>query len=58
MAVEVVDRLAILVVLHRLHGMGVADYRFLRIDRYARMKELVRRSTTNGLLLFLSAGFG
>jgi hypothetical protein len=37
MAAEVIDRLAILVVVRRFPGMGVADSRSLRSDNYVRM---------------------
>jgi hypothetical protein len=45
MATELVDRLAILVVVRRFPGMGAADSRSLRSDSYARMQHFVRRST-------------
>jgi hypothetical protein len=45
MAAELVDRLAILVVVRRLPGMGAADSRSLRSNNYVRMQCFVRRST-------------
>jgi hypothetical protein len=46
MAVELVDRLAILVVARRFPGMGAADSRSLRsYYGYVRMQHFVRRST-------------
>jgi hypothetical protein len=45
MAVELVDRLAILVAVRRFIGMGDADSRFLRSDSYVRMQHFVRRAT-------------
>jgi hypothetical protein len=45
MAAELVDRLDILVIVHRFLGMGAADSRSLRSDSYARMQHFVRRST-------------
>jgi hypothetical protein len=45
MAAELVDRLAILVVVRRFSCMGVGDSRSLRSDIYARMQQFVRRST-------------
>jgi hypothetical protein len=44
--VELVDRLTIVVVVHRFPCMGVADYRSLRSGICIRMKESIRRSTT------------
>jgi hypothetical protein len=44
-AVELVDRLAILVALGRFPGMGVAGSRSLRSNSYARMHHFVRRTT-------------
>jgi hypothetical protein len=46
MAVELVDRLAILVGVRRFLGMGAADSRSLRSDTYVRMQDYVRRSTS------------
>jgi hypothetical protein len=43
MAAKLVDRLAILVAVRRFHGMGDADSRSLRSDRYVRMQHFVRR---------------
>jgi hypothetical protein len=45
MAAELVDRLAILVVVRRSHGIGAADPRSLRNDNYLRIQHFVRRST-------------
>jgi NAD-specific glutamate dehydrogenase len=45
MAAELVDPLAILVVVHRFLGMGAADSRSLRFDIYVRMQHFVRRFT-------------
>jgi hypothetical protein len=45
MAVELVDRLAILLAARRLLGMGGADSRSLRSYNYVRMQHFVRRST-------------
>jgi hypothetical protein len=45
MAAELVDRLAILVVVRRFPSMGAADSRSLRYATYVRMKHFVRRST-------------
>jgi hypothetical protein len=45
MAVELVDRLAILVPVRRFHAMGVADSRSLRPNSCVRMQHFVRRST-------------
>jgi hypothetical protein len=45
MAVELVDRLAILVVVRRFPSMGAADSRSLRYDTYVRMQHFVRRNT-------------
>jgi hypothetical protein len=45
MAAELVDRLSILVAVHRFPGMGAADSRSLRSDSYVRMQHFVRRST-------------
>ena len=45
MAAELVDRLAILVVVRRFLGMDVADSRSLRSDCYVRMQHFVRRPT-------------
>jgi hypothetical protein len=46
MAAELVVRLAILVVVRRFHGMGVADSRSLRFDSYVHTQHFVRRSTS------------
>jgi hypothetical protein len=46
MASELVDRLAILVVVPRFSGMGVAHSRSLRTDSYVRMQHFVRRTTS------------
>jgi hypothetical protein len=40
-----VDRLAILVVVRRFHGMSAADSRSLRSKNYVRMQHFVRRFT-------------
>jgi hypothetical protein len=53
MAVELVDRLAILVVVRRFTGMGSADSRSLRSDSYVRMQHFVRRSTSGPFRRFL-----
>jgi hypothetical protein len=45
MATELVDRLAVLVVVRRFLSMGVVDSRSLRSDNYARMQHFVRRTT-------------
>jgi hypothetical protein len=45
MAAELVDRLAILVVVRRFLDMGAADSRSLRSNSYIRMQHFVRRST-------------
>jgi hypothetical protein len=45
MAVELVDRLAILVVVRRFSGMGATDSRSLRSDSYVCMQHFVRRNT-------------
>ena len=52
-AAEVVDRLAILVVVRRFHGMGAGDSRSLRSDSYVRMQHFVRRSTSLPFRRFL-----
>jgi hypothetical protein len=45
MAVELLDRLAILVAVRRFHGMRVADSHSLRSDNYyVRMQHFVRRT--------------
>jgi hypothetical protein len=44
-AVELVDRVAILVAVHRCPRMGAADSRSLRYDIYVRMQRFVRRTT-------------
>jgi hypothetical protein len=45
MADELVDRMAIWVVVRRFRGMGDADSRSLRSDKYVRMQHFVRRTT-------------
>jgi hypothetical protein len=45
MAAELVDRLAILVVVRRFPCMGAADSRSLRASSYVRMQHFVRRYT-------------
>ena len=45
MAAELVDRLAIFLLVRRFHGMGAADSRSLRLYSYVRMQHFVRRST-------------
>jgi hypothetical protein len=45
MAAELVDRLAILLVVRRFLGMGVAGSRSLRSDNYVRLHHFVRRTT-------------
>jgi hypothetical protein len=45
MAAELVDRLAILMVVRRFPGMGAGDSRSLRYGGYVRMHHFVRRST-------------
>jgi hypothetical protein len=45
MVAELVDHLAILVVVRRFPSMGAADSRSSRSDGYARMQHFVRRST-------------
>jgi hypothetical protein len=45
MATELFNRLAILVVVRRFHGMGAPDSRSLRCDNYIRMQYFVRRNT-------------
>jgi hypothetical protein len=45
LAVELFDRLYILVVVHRFPGMGVEDPRSLRLNHYVRMQHFVRRCT-------------
>jgi hypothetical protein len=45
MAVDLVDRLAILVAIRRFSSMGAADSRALRSESYACMKEYERRFT-------------
>jgi hypothetical protein len=45
MAADLVDRLAILVVVRRFHGMGSADSRSLSCDNHVRMEHFVRRTT-------------
>jgi hypothetical protein len=46
MAAELVDRLAILVVVRHFLGMGVVDSRSLCSHSYVRMKHFVRRTTS------------
>jgi hypothetical protein len=46
-AVELVDRMAILVVLRRFRGMGVIDSRSLRSGSYVRLQYFVRRRSTS-----------
>jgi hypothetical protein len=46
MVAELVDRLAILVVVRRFHGMGAADSCSLCSDSCVRMQHFVRRSTS------------
>jgi hypothetical protein len=43
MAFELVDRLAILVAVRPLHGMGVADSRSLRSDTHVHLQHFLRR---------------
>jgi hypothetical protein len=50
---ELVDRLAILVVGRRFPGMGAADSRSLRSNRYVRIQHFVRRSTSVPFWRFL-----
>jgi hypothetical protein len=45
MADELVNRMAILVAIRRIPGMGVADTRSLRLDSYVRMQNFDRRYT-------------
>jgi hypothetical protein len=53
MAVQSVDRLAILVAVRRFPGMGAADSRSLRSESYVRMLHFVRRSTSLPFRRFL-----
>jgi hypothetical protein len=54
MAVEVVDRLAILVAFRRVLGMGANDSRSLRCGIYVvRMQHFVRRTTSLPFRRFL-----
>jgi hypothetical protein len=53
MAVDLVDRLAILVAIRRYRSMGAADSRSLRSECYARMKDFVRWSTYVSFRRFL-----
>jgi hypothetical protein len=46
MVAELVDRLAILVVVRRFLGMGALDSRSLPSDNYVRMQTFVRRTTS------------
>jgi hypothetical protein len=52
MAAELVDRLAILVVVRRFPSMGAADSRSPRSDSYARMQHFACRSTSVPFRLF------
>jgi hypothetical protein len=45
MAAKLVDRLAILVVVHRFLDMGATDNRSLRYESYIRMQHFARRTT-------------
>jgi hypothetical protein len=45
MAADLVDRLAILVVVRRFRGMGAADFRSLHSDSHVRMQHFVRGTT-------------
>jgi hypothetical protein len=53
MAVELVGRLAILVVVRRFPCMGANDSRSLRSDNYVRMPHFVRRTTSLPFRRFL-----
>jgi hypothetical protein len=53
MAAELVDRLVILAVVRRFHGMGDAECRSLRSGNYVRMQHFVRRSTSIPFRRFL-----
>jgi hypothetical protein len=53
MAAELVDRLAILVVVRRFLGIGVADSRSLRSYSHVRMQHFVRRTTSVSFSAFL-----
>jgi hypothetical protein len=56
-AVELVDRLAILVVVRRFPYMGVVDSRSLRYDSYVRMQHFVRRITYVPYYFYFGLGF-
>jgi hypothetical protein len=53
MVADLVDRVGILVVFRRFHGMGVASSPTLRSDSHSRINAFVRRSTYVHLCLFL-----
>jgi hypothetical protein len=53
MAAELANRLAILVVVRRFHGMGATDSRSLRSDNYVGIHHFVRRSTSIRFRRFL-----
>jgi hypothetical protein len=53
MAAELVDRLAILVVVRRFPDMGAPNSRSLRCDNYVRMQHFVRRTTSVPFRRFL-----
>jgi hypothetical protein len=53
MAVELVNRLAILVALRRFPSLGVGGYRSFRCESYIRMREFVRWSTNVPFRRFL-----
>jgi hypothetical protein len=53
MAAELVDRLAILVVVRRFPGMGAVDSRSLRSESFVRMHHFVCRSTSVPFRRFL-----
>jgi hypothetical protein len=57
LAGEFVDRMAVLVAIHRFLGMGVDDSRLLRYDIYVRMHHFGRRSTSLFLLDIFRGGF-
>jgi hypothetical protein len=42
MAAKFVDRMTVLVVFRRFHGMGVADSRSLRFENYVRIQHFAR----------------
>jgi hypothetical protein len=52
LADELVDRMAILVVIRRFPGMGVANCRSLRFDSYVRLQDFVHPFTFVPLLQF------